>query len=67
MEDLSKGYEAPAVFSLLLVRMIMRLRLLVRGVDRPGLKLVPEQLGRLTARTFDSHQLTGGLPARLSR
>jgi hypothetical protein len=47
MEDLSKGYEPPAVFSLLLVRMIMRLRLLVRGVDRPGLKLEPEQLGRL--------------------
>jgi hypothetical protein len=34
MEDLSKGYEAPAVFSLLLVRMIMRLQLLICGPYR---------------------------------
>jgi hypothetical protein len=65
MEDLSNGYEAHAVFSLLLVRMIMRLRLHVRGVDRFGLKLEPEQFGRRAARTFESHLITGGLPTRL--
>ena len=54
-----------AVFSLLLVRMIMRLRLHVRGVDRFGLKLEPEQFSRRAARTFELRLLTGGLPTCL--
>jgi hypothetical protein len=65
MEDLSKGYEAPAVFSHLLVRMIMRLQLHVRGVDRFGLKLEPEQFSWRAARTFELRLLTGGLPTSL--
>jgi hypothetical protein len=65
MEDLSKGYEAPEVFSLLLVRMIMRLQLHVRSVARFGLKLEPEQFSWRAARTFELRLLTGRLPTSL--
>jgi hypothetical protein len=65
MEDLSKGYEAPAVVSLLLVRMIMRLQLHVRGFYRFGLKLEPEEFSWRAARSFELRLLTVGLPTRL--
>src|SRR5262249_32070445 len=50
----------------LLARMIVRLWLSLLGINRPGLKLEQEHLGRLAARAFDSHSLVGGLPACLS-
>jgi hypothetical protein len=65
MEDLLNGYEAPAVFSLLLVRMIMRLQLHVWGFYRFGLKLESGQFTWRAARTFELRLLTGGLPTRL--